>query len=84
MKHPGCLPLSQVKLTRMFDFLIHKMGCQAGAIIKNSFALVYSSEKTIIPRCSVIQVLLMKGLIDKDCSLASVDGVSEKLFLKRR
>ncbi|GAB4829220.1 hypothetical protein Ancab_018886 [Ancistrocladus abbreviatus] len=74
---------SEKKLTRSLDFLINKMGCQGGAIVKCPFVLFRSLERTIIPRCSVIQVLLKKGLINKDWRLASVILATEKCFLKR-
>ncbi|GMH15357.1 hypothetical protein Nepgr_017198 [Nepenthes gracilis] len=81
-RHPGCLLLSEKKLTRTLDFLVNKMGCRAGQIAKCPSVLFRSLERTIIPRCSVVQVLLIKGL-KKDWSLSYVLSATEKIFLER-
>jgi mTERF domain-containing protein len=42
----------------------------------------YSLEKRIIPRCSVVQVLLLKGSTNENFSLSYVLFRAEERFLK--
>lgn len=63
------------------DFLVNKMDWVSVAIARNPMVLSLSLEKRIIPRFSVIQVLLSKGLIRKDFHIGTVWLRSEKHFL---
>ncbi|GAB2245396.1 hypothetical protein Droror1_Dr00000889 [Drosera rotundifolia] len=83
-KWPRCLLLSENKLRAVMEFLVDKMGVQVEAIVKCPYVLSLSLEERIIPRCSVIYVLVQKGLLDqKDWKLSSVAFPSEKDFLNR-
>ncbi|THF93930.1 hypothetical protein TEA_017620 [Camellia sinensis var. sinensis] len=82
-KHPHCMILSEKKITRAMDFFVNKMGWNSKMIARCPVVLFFSLEKRIIPRCSVIQVLSVKGLIKKDLSLSSVLLPVEKCFLER-
>ncbi|KAF8401522.1 hypothetical protein HHK36_012462 [Tetracentron sinense] len=65
------------------DFLVNKMGYESKYIARRPLLLMYSLEKRIIPRCSVLQFLNSNGLIKKDFSLNTVLIPNEKYFLKR-
>lgn len=82
-KHPNCMILSENKISRAMDFLVNKMGWQSSAIARCPTVLLFSLEKRIIPRCSVIQVLQLKGLIKKDVSLSTLLLPVEEYFLKK-
>lgn len=82
-RHPHCMILSEKKIMRGMEYLVIKMGWSAQAITRCPVVLFFSLEKRIIPRCSVIQVLLLKGLIKKDLSISSVLVPVEKCFLTR-
>ncbi|GAB2269315.1 hypothetical protein Dimus_004237 [Dionaea muscipula] len=82
-KAPLCLLVSEGKLKRTLDFLVNRMGCDAGAIAKYPVILLYNLERRIIPRCLVVQLLLEKGLIKKEWSLGSIMTTLESYFLKR-
>lgn len=78
--HPGCMVISERKLTRMMDILINKMGWNSQSIVRCPIVICFSLEKRIIPRASVIHFLCSKGLIKKELS-SNIFRVSEKKFL---
>ena len=65
------------------DFFVNKMGRESSLIANRPFLIGLSLEKRIIPRYSVVQVLLSKGLIDKDISLVVLFESTEKMFLEK-
>ena len=82
-RYPNCVLLSEDKITKTMDFLVHKMGCPSADIAKNPSVLGLSLEKRIIPRCSVVQVLLAKDMIKNKFSSATLLLPSEKCFLEK-
>lgn len=80
---PLIMIISENKITKVMDFLINKMGWLSTDIARYPLVLCFSLEKRIIPRCSVVQILLLKGLIKKDLSVYSVLKPVEKHFLER-
>uniref|UniRef100_A0A7N2REL7 Uncharacterized protein n=1 Tax=Quercus lobata TaxID=97700 RepID=A0A7N2REL7_QUELO len=82
-RNPSCMALSEEKITKAMDFLVNKMGWPSAHIAKNPTILFLSLEKRIIPRCSVIQILLAKGLVKKDLGPARFIIPSERSFLER-
>lgn len=73
---------SDNKIVRALDFFVNKKGWKPSSVTHVPYVLTYSLEKRIIPRCSVIRVLFLKGLIDEQC-LSSVAISSNKYFLDR-
>ncbi|KAJ9178537.1 hypothetical protein P3X46_010415 [Hevea brasiliensis] len=82
-KCPTCMAMSEKKVMATTDFLVCKMGWQPAAVARVPVILRLSLEKRVKPRCSVVRVLLSKGLIKADIHLSSVLLPSEKLFLER-
>ncbi|OAY37726.1 hypothetical protein MANES_11G124300v8 [Manihot esculenta] len=82
-KYPTFMALSEKNVIDTMDFLVCKMGWQPAAVAKFPLVLGFNSERRITPRCSVVRVLLLKGLIKADVHLSSVLIPSEKLFLER-
>ncbi|PRQ26296.1 putative transcription regulator mTERF family [Rosa chinensis] len=79
---PLCMIKSEKKIMETMDFLVNKMGWKLGKLAKFPYVFLYSLEKRIIPRCSVVRVLLLKGLMKEDkLSLATIITTSEKYFL---
>ena len=64
------------------DFLVNKMGQEPAAIVRYQSVLYPSLEKKIIPRCSVVKVLQMNGLVKKDLCFSFL-GSSEIAFFNR-
>ncbi|CAL2224609.1 unnamed protein product [Prunus armeniaca] len=82
-RNPQCMILSEDKIMQGMNFLVNKMGWPSRVIATYPVILCFSLEKRIIPRCSVVKVLLLKGLIDEDFSLAYVVLPPEQPFLER-
>ncbi|XP_041016777.1 transcription termination factor MTERF15, mitochondrial-like [Juglans microcarpa x Juglans regia] len=82
-RHPNCMLLSDKKITKAMDFLVNKMGSSLTDIARNPTVLFFSLEKRIIPRCSVIQILIAKGLVKNDMSLSTFILPGEKCFLDK-
>ena len=82
-KSPWCMIYSEDKIMTTMDFFVNKMGRESSLIARRPVLISHSLEKRIIPRYSVVQVLLSKGLIDKDFSLPTVFQSTEKMFLHK-
>ncbi|XP_068331215.1 transcription termination factor MTERF2, chloroplastic-like [Pyrus communis] len=84
-RHPVCMIVSEKKLMLAMEFLVNKMGWPSVMIAKSPEVMCYSLEKRFIPRCLVVKVLLLKGLIKgiENVSLSSLVVPVEKLFLER-
>lgn len=80
--HPLCLQLSEKKIMSTMEFLV-KMGWSPADIARVPVALFFNLEKRIVPRCSVVKVLLSKGLAKKDLCLGTFLKPNEKAFLDR-
>ncbi|KAK6916291.1 Transcription termination factor, mitochondrial/chloroplastic [Dillenia turbinata] len=82
-KHPKCLMLSEEKIQTEMDFFVNKMGLHSQSIATIPGVLLYSLEKRVKPRCSVIQFLKMKELLRKIPPLNSVLIPREDRFLEK-
>ncbi|KAF2296012.1 hypothetical protein GH714_035667 [Hevea brasiliensis] len=68
-----CMDLSVKKITKNMDFLVNKMGWLPADVARAPCVLCYSLEKRIVPRCSVVKVLLLKESISKKVKFESPD-----------
>lgn len=75
--------VSEKKLLQAMDLLVNKMGWPSEMIAKYPVVLSLSLERRLIPRCSVVKVLLSKGLVNENLNLGSVLLPAEKEFLGR-
>lgn len=69
---PYIMKSSEKKIMSGMDFLVNRMGWQPAAIARFPIVFLLNLEKRTIPRCSVVKVLLMKGLVKKDLSLSAI------------
>ncbi|KAF8401523.1 hypothetical protein HHK36_012463 [Tetracentron sinense] len=82
-RQPQIIGLSDEKIMKGMDFFVNKMGRESAVVARTPKILLLSLEKRIIPRCSVIQALIFKGLIQKDFNIGTVLMPTEKYFLER-
>ncbi|XP_024022607.1 transcription termination factor MTERF2, chloroplastic-like [Morus notabilis] len=81
--YPWCMMVSEDKLMASMDIFINQMGWRPFHLAKFPTIFTVSLNKRVVPRCSVFQVLLSKGLVKKDANLNSLLMSSEKNFLQR-
>ncbi|KAG8655442.1 hypothetical protein MANES_04G038700v8 [Manihot esculenta] len=82
-KSPSAMAISETNLMRKMNFFVCKMGWQPAAVGRVPVVLAYGLESRIMPRCSVVRVLLLKGLIKDDIPIPSILTSCEKSFLQR-
>ncbi|KAF5460032.1 hypothetical protein F2P56_019933 [Juglans regia] len=80
-RQPLCMAISEKKIKKMMGFFVNKLKMNPSMISKSPNLLLYSLEKRIIPRCSVLQVLMLKGLIKDDIGIPSKVAMAEKEFM---
>ncbi|OMO87114.1 Mitochodrial transcription termination factor-related protein [Corchorus olitorius] len=81
-KFPRFMMLSEHKISKAMNFFVNTIGWKSSFVAHRPFVLLYSLGKRIIPRYSVLQVLLSKGFIKKQISVQFLIW-SEKEFLAR-
>ncbi|GMN46500.1 hypothetical protein TIFTF001_015696 [Ficus carica] len=82
-RHPWCMMLSEDKIFAGMDFFMNKMGLRPCLIAKYSVILSLSLKKRIIPRFSVFESLLSKGLVKKEVNLRELFMDGENKFLQK-
>ncbi|KAI3449528.1 hypothetical protein Pfo_006193 [Paulownia fortunei] len=82
-KHPSCMLLSEKKISTALDFLVNEVGRESRSVARCPYIIFYNMEKRIVPRCSIVRLLSLKGLVKKDWSLTSVLCPAEKAFLDK-
>ncbi|CAL1403540.1 unnamed protein product [Linum trigynum] len=69
-RYPQCMCVSEEKIMQTMDFLLNKLGWESKAAAKCPVIFGLSFEKRVVPRCSVVQLLRLRGLIDDIPSLS--------------
>ncbi|KAF6161499.1 hypothetical protein GIB67_009378 [Kingdonia uniflora] len=64
--NPLFMESSEKKIRELMDFFVRKLEWKPSVVSKYPKILICSLEKNIIPRCSVLQILMSKGLVRKD------------------
>ncbi|KEH37296.1 putative transcription regulator mTERF family [Medicago truncatula] len=81
--HPSLMLTSIEKINFVMHFWVNQLGWDSLELTKCPHMFGYSLHQRIIPRASVLQFLLMKGLQDKNESLVTPFTYSEKFFLSK-
>ncbi|OMP07122.1 Mitochodrial transcription termination factor-related protein [Corchorus olitorius] len=81
-KFPRCMMLSEHNIIKKMNFFVNTIGWKSSVIACSPLILGFSLGKRIIPRYSVLQVLLSKGFIKKQISVQFLI-YSEEEFLAR-
>ncbi|XWS14046.1 hypothetical protein CRYUN_Cryun36dG0090100 [Craigia yunnanensis] len=83
-KFPWCMIASEGKISALMDFFVNKMGWEASAVAERPFLFSGSLEKRYLPRASVIQFMLSKGLLEQKVSMvARLFVCPEKNFMQK-
>jgi mTERF domain-containing protein len=82
-RHPNCMVVSEENMTKTMDFLVNKSGWPSTDVATNPRVINLSLEKRIIPRWSVVQILLAKGLVKNNLALGTFLLPSERVFLEK-
>ncbi|XP_059632706.1 transcription termination factor MTERF6, chloroplastic/mitochondrial-like [Cornus florida] len=82
-KYPWCMIISEEKIMAVLNFYVNTMGWESSLIAHRPQLMSFSLGKRIIPRCSVLQVLLSKGLIKKPVCALTLLRSGESLFLNK-
>ncbi|KAJ4961070.1 hypothetical protein NE237_020980 [Protea cynaroides] len=80
---PMVMLSSEKKLRRLMDFFVKDLHLKPSAVAKYPNLFLLSLERRIIPRCSVLQLLMSKGLVGKDVNILTVLNSSKQSFEKR-
>ncbi|XP_058110273.1 transcription termination factor MTERF8, chloroplastic-like [Magnolia sinica] len=80
---PNCMMTSAKKIKSVMSFFTNEMDWKPSDLSRYPCILLLSLEKTIIPRCSVLRILMSKGLIEKQSSVHKALIISEKAFSER-
>ncbi|KAF8395586.1 hypothetical protein HHK36_019536 [Tetracentron sinense] len=80
-KQPTCMASSEKKISTALDFFMNELKWTQADISKYPTSLFLSLEKRTVPRCSVIEILLSKGLMKKG-NMGKALKVTENEFLK--
>jgi len=80
---PNLMLISIDKIDLLMSFWVNQLGWNSLALTKWPHMFSYSLEKRIIPRASVMQFLLMKGLRKKNASFVAPFSFSEKNVLEQ-
>ncbi|PIM99745.1 Mitochondrial transcription termination factor, mTERF [Handroanthus impetiginosus] len=75
-----CMHLSEKKIMSVMEFCVNEMNCEAKAIAIRPTVLLYSLEKRIMPRCRVVKLLMVKGLMEGPYNLLSLLVMTDKTF----
>ncbi|XWS14038.1 hypothetical protein CRYUN_Cryun36dG0089400 [Craigia yunnanensis] len=83
-KFPWCMVASEGKISALMDFLVNQMGWEASIVAERPFLFSYSLKKRFLPRASVIQFLLSRGLLEQKVStVAGMFVCPEKVFMQK-
>ncbi|XP_061341132.1 uncharacterized protein LOC133287521 [Gastrolobium bilobum] len=82
-KQPNLMLVSGDKINLVMSFWVNQLGWDALDLARGPDIFGYSFEKRMVPRASVLQFLLRKGLRSKSASLLIPFTMPEKSFLSK-
>ncbi|RZC82156.1 hypothetical protein C5167_044939 [Papaver somniferum] len=82
-KNPRCMTVSEEKIMAVMSFLVNEIGYDSSSPAECPLIFYCSLKDRIIPRCSVIKILVSKGLIKEMIPLCSISTIVDKAFLER-
>jgi len=82
-RQPNLMLRSPDKLNAVMHFWVKQFGWDPLLLLGTPILFGFSIEKRLIPRASVVQYLLSKGLVKEDASLTTPFYLKDELFLQR-
>ncbi|XP_062168440.1 transcription termination factor MTERF5, chloroplastic-like isoform X2 [Alnus glutinosa] len=82
-RRPLFMRVSEKKIQKSMGFFVNKLKMKPSLISKNPILIRFSLEKRIIPRCSVLQLLISKRLIKEDTSISHAIRMTENKFVEK-
>ncbi|XP_010519659.1 PREDICTED: transcription termination factor MTERF5, chloroplastic-like [Tarenaya hassleriana] len=86
-KHPFIMCISEEKINKGMDFMFNTIGLSLSDIVKYPNIMSFSVEERIIPRFSVVALLLSKGILcDSPSNISTYFGAiraKEEAFVKK-
>lgn len=82
-RQPMFMMASAKKIRKLMDFFVNKMGMEPSDTARYPNLLIGSLEKTVLPRWSVLQVLMSKNLLKKDVNVPLALYASKEVFERR-
>ena len=82
-RNPNFMLFSEEKIMKVMNFLVNNFGRPSTDIAKNPVVLLLSLEKRIIPRCSVVQILIARDLVKNGLGFSSFLLINETSFLEK-
>ncbi|OAY25569.1 uncharacterized protein LOC110605607 [Manihot esculenta] len=77
---PLFMTTSEQKMKKVMEFCLTKAGLQLSDLVRSPHLFMISLERLAIPRCSVLKVLMSKGLIKKKVNVVSALNMTKKQF----
>lgn len=82
-KHPYCLKVSESRMRLKLKYFMVELGYEPNYLATHGILLLYSTEKRVVPRNYVLQLLRKKQLLKYNPCLFSLAKLNESSFLKR-
>ncbi|RZC82349.1 hypothetical protein C5167_045126 [Papaver somniferum] len=82
-KNPQCMMVSEKKIMAIMNFLVNEMGYDSSIVAEYPKVFNHRLKERIIPRCSVIRILVSRGLIKENISLGTFSTMVDKSFLEK-
>lgn len=82
-KQPEFMMTSKDKIMAVMDLFVNKLGWESSSIAKHPGLMACSLKKRLIPRASVLQLLVSRGLVEKNCRYTTIFRYPEMAFLKK-
>ncbi|KAI8529179.1 hypothetical protein RHMOL_Rhmol12G0205600 [Rhododendron molle] len=82
-RQPMFMLTSEKKIRKLMGFFVNELKISPLVISKTPKLMLLSLEKRLVPRCSVLQLLMSKGAIKGDFSLVHALEMTHKKFEER-
>jgi mTERF domain-containing protein len=82
-KAPQVLALSEKKIQGAVEYLMRDASLQAPYIAQRPVLIMYSLEKRLMPRHSLLEVLRHKGLLGVEWDYYTIAAMAQKKFVQK-